>query len=362
MRRSCAIAAGAATLLLCASPAAVASPTAPAAAPALYSQVAQFNQVAELLGRRSSPFGLRRDPSFSVLRFENHDGYVISVVASRQTVALRVARDYGRGAGPRRALSTTYLAHGKATPTSIEANFGDRGRISLRFKPLGRGLRATRKAGCKRVAGFPIARLGFFVGELRFRGEDGYTSARIHRVRGGSFSLAALLDCLLRGGPPGRNALLPSATLPMDLRPFGIGTRRFGAAPGTPEVDTHPSRRPKRTVLLSNQKLPVSRTVFAAAKRDSGRARFLAFDAGSEGSIAIARIALASGSESAFTSDDSLAKADVAPPAPFAGTASFDHGPGGEKSWTGSLAVSFLGKPRVPLTGSPFETLLVRSW
>jgi hypothetical protein len=362
MKRSCAIAGIATAALLCAAPAYAASVAPPAAASALYAHVAELDQVAELLGRRSSQVDPRRDPSFTVLRFENHDGYVISVLASRQTVALRVARHYGRGNGPRRALSTTYLAHGRATPTSIEASFGGRGRIALRFRPAGRGLRATRKAGCKRVGGFPIARRGVFVGELRFRGEDGYTSARVHRVRGGSFNLAALLACLLGSGPPGRNALLPSATLPTDLRPFEIGARRFGAAPTTPGVRTHPSRRPKRTVLVSADKLPLSRTVFAALKRDSGRAHFLAFDAGSEGSIGIARIALTSAPGSAFTSDESLSKAAVAPPAPFAGTAAFDHGPGDAKSWSGSLGVSFLGKPRVPLTGSPFETLLVKSW
>lgn len=359
MRHARAIAGLLAAAFLCASPAALASP---AAAPALYSHVAELSQVAELLGRRSSPLDPRRGPSFSVLRFKNHDGYVISVVGSGQTVALRVARDYSRDHRPRRVLSTTYLAHGRATPTSIEASFGDRGRISLHFKPVGRGLRANRKAGCKRAGGFPVARLGHFVGVLRFRGEDGYTSATVHRVRGGSFSLAALLACLLGKGSSGRSAALPSASLPFDLRPLGIGPRRYGGPPEAPGVGTHPSRRPPHTVLISDLKLPVSRTVFAALGRESGRARFLAFEAGSEGSIGIARIALASAPASTFTFEDSLSRAAVSPPLPFAGTAAFDHGPGREKSWAGTLAVSFLGKPRVPLTGAPFQALLARNW
>lgn len=359
MRRARAIAGLATAALLCASPAAVAST---AAAPALYSHVAELDQVAELLGRRSSPLDRRRGPSFSVLRFKNHDGYVISVVGSGQTIALRVARDYSGDRRPRRALSTTYLAHGRVTPTSIEASFGDRGRISLHFKPVGRSLRANRKAGCKRVGGFPIARFGHFVGVLRFRGEDSYTSATVHRVRGGSFSLAALLACLLGKGSSGRSVVPPSASLPFDLRPFGIGPRHYGGPPEAPGVRTNPSRRPPHTVLVSNLKLPVSRTIFAALGRESGRARFLAFEAGSEGSVGIARIALTSAPASTFTSDDSLSRAAVSPPPPFAGTAAFDHGPGREKSWTGTLAVSFLGKPRVPLTGSPFEALLARNW
>jgi hypothetical protein len=352
----------AAVALLCASLTSVAAASArPAApAPALYSEVSALNQVAELLGRRSRPFGPRRSPSFSLLRFENRDGYVFSVVASRQTVALRVARRYGRGQRLRPALSTTYLAHGRATPTSITADFGARGRIALRFRPSGRGLRATRRAGCVQANGLPIARRGVFVGTLRFRGESGYTSARIHRARGGSIDLAALIACLIAGGGPNRTALPPSPTLPIDLRPFGIGARNYG--PETPGAGTHPSDRPKRTILVSSDKLPVARTVFAAAKRDTGRPRFLAFEAESEGSIAVARLAFAPGGKADFSSDDSLSKAVVSPPAPFAGRAVFEHGLGDTKSWTGSLAVSFLGEPRLAVAGSPFEAQLIRSW
>jgi hypothetical protein len=362
MRRGCPIAVVVAAALLCAPAPAMAGAAPFATAPALYAHVAELSQVAELLGRGPSPLDRRRAPSFSVLRFENRDGYVITVLASRQTVALRVARRYSGDQRPRRALSTTYLAHGRATPTSIEASFGDRGRISLRFKPAGRGLRANRKAGCRRAGGFPIARFGYFVGVLRFRGEDGYISATVHRVRGGAFSLAALLACLLGKGSAGRSVVPPSAHLPFDLRPFGVGSRRYGGPPGAPGVDTHPGRRPRRTALVSDLKLPISRTVFAALGRESARARFLAFEAGSEGSVAIARIALASAPPSAFTSNDSLSRAMVSPPPPFSGTAAFDHGPGREKSWTGTLAVSFLGKPRVPLAGEPFQALLARNW
>jgi hypothetical protein len=359
--RRCAVL-GIAVALFCASPAAAAGTSSPAAAPALFSRVSALNQVSELLGQRSSPVGPRRGLSFSLLRFKNHDGYTISILGSRQTVALRVARDFGRGHRPRVALSTTYLAHGKASPTSIEASFGDLGRISLRFRPDGRSVRATRNAGCKRSNGLPIARIGFFVGELRFRGEDGYTAARVHRVRGGSIDLAALIRCLLRGrSSSGRGALLPSATLPIDLRPFEIGAHRFGSGP-TPGVRTHPGDRPKRTILFSEHQLALSRTIFAAQTRESERARFLAFETSTEGSIGVARIALAAARESAFSSNDQLSKAVVAPPAPFAGKAVFDHGPGDTKSWTGSLNVSFLGASHLPLAGSPFEAQLMRSW
>lgn len=361
MRIRGAIAGLAGAMLLCAAPAAAAEMPLPTTAPALFSQVSGLSQVAELLGRPSRSPDPRRGPSFSLIRFKNHDGYTITVLGSRQTVALRVARDFGRDHRPRQALTTTYLAHGRATPTSIEASFGDLGRISLRFHPSGRELHATRRAGCKRPHGLPIARIGLFVGELRFRGEDGYTSARVHRVHGGSIDLRGLIRCLLRGRSSDRAALLPSVTLPIDLRPFGIGAHQLGGQPDATGVRTHPSHRPKPTVLFSEYKLPLARTIFAAGMRGSGRAHFLAFEASSEGSIGIARIALATAKQSAFSSDDSLSRATVAPPAPFSGSAAFEHGPGSSKSWTGSLAVSFLGE-HLPLAGPPFEAQLVRGF
>jgi len=362
MRLRDAIVGLAGAMLLCAVPAAAAEMPSPATAPALFSQVSGLNQISELLGRPSRSPDPRRGPSFSLIRFKNHDGYTISVLASRQTIALRVARDFGRDHRPRQALTTTYLAHGRATPTSIEASFGDLGRISLRFRPSGRELHATQRAGCKRPHGLPIARVGLFVGELRFRGEDGYTSARAHRVHGGSIDLRSLIRCLLSGRSSDRSALLPSTTLPIDLRPFGIGADRLGAKPGTPGAQIQPSDRPRSTILFSDYKLPLARTIFAAATRGSGRTHFLAFEASSEGSIGIARIALATAKQGAFSSDDSLSRATVAPPVPFTGTASFEHGSGSSKSWTGSLAVSFLGEPHLPLAGAPFEAQLVRGF
>jgi hypothetical protein len=107
MRLRGAIVGLAGAMLLCAAPAAAAEMPSPATAPALFSQVSGLSQVSELLGRPSRSPDPRHDPSFSLIRFKNHDGYTISVLASRQTVALRVARDFGRDHRPRQALTTT---------------------------------------------------------------------------------------------------------------------------------------------------------------------------------------------------------------------------------------------------------------
>ena len=208
----------------------------PPSAPALLTGVAQLNDELSLLGQGSSTLGLPQNRALSELRFENSDGYTIAVVAFGQTVALSVTHGHGQRKGRRRVSTTTYLAHGKVTRTSIAASFGDRGRIALRFRPSGRTLRATHKAGCKGSSDGILARLGVFAGELRFQGEGGYTSAEVHRVPGRSVDLAALIACLV-GSSPGPDAALPAAQ-------FAAGTASAGTRRGEPAHGSQHAQRP----------------------------------------------------------------------------------------------------------------------
>lgn len=345
--------------LLCAQPA-VAAP--PPSAPALMAGVSQLNDELALMGQGSSALGLPSHRTISELKFENNDGYSIVVIARDQTVALRIAHTYGRGRGSSRASTATYLAHGKVTPTSIMASFGDRGRIDVRFRPSGRKLLATRKAGCKSPSGGVLARFGIFAGELRFQGEGGFTSAEVHRVPGQSIDFNALVACLFGATAHGQRAVLPAPKLPWGIHLPGadVGVRR--ATPETPSVQTHPSHGPKPTTLLADHKTPLTRTVFAAQMRGRGKARLLALESASEGPIGVIRYVKTETLPSVFSFDGILSSASVKPPAPFSGTGAYEQGPGNAKSWTGSLAVSFLGAPHVPLTGSPFVARLARGW
>jgi hypothetical protein len=337
---------------------------APAPAPALLAGVTRVRDELALLGQAAGPLGLPHRRSVSELELTNRDGYTIEVVAFGQTVALTVSRGHERllGRSVKRVLATTYVAHGKVTATSIRASFADRGRIAVRLRPGGSPLQETLQAGCDKARHGAIGRFGFFVGELRFRGEDGFTSVEVHRVRGGSIDLAALAACVAESSRPRRHALLPAPRSPLQLLASGAVGSEGGLRPKTTGVRTHPSRRPKPTTLIADDKLPLSRTVFGAQLRGEGRSRFVALDARSEGSIGIIRVATARGPQSAFTFDDPLAFAAVAPPAPFSGNGAFKQGFGSGKSWTGSLAVSLLGAPNFPLTGSPFRTQLVQGW
>lgn len=340
-------------LLLCAVPAGAASK--PSAATRLHADVSRLSDELALLGYAPNPLELSRRTTFSQIKFRNHDGYTFVVIAAGQTVTISVVRNDRK----KRFSIATYFAHGRVTSTSIRASFADRGRIELRFRPSGSSIRATRRVGCAVPNKRAIAGIGLFVGTLRFQGEDGYTSAEVHRVRGRSIDFGALLACL-RGAAPGPRALSPprSPLAPAGLR--GLASRAPSAAPRVPETDTQPPDRTRSTILLANRKLPISRTIFAAL-RGGGEARFLAADSRSEGSIGIVRRVSVAAPPSAFVFDRALSSAAVGPPAPFVHGGSFEQG-SSTRSWSGPLAVSFLGAPRVPLTGPSFGVQLQRNW
>jgi hypothetical protein len=326
----------------------------------LFAGPSRLNDELKLLGQGSGLPGFLRNRPLAELRFENRDGYRFAVVAFGQTVALSVTHDHGHRKHRSRVSTTTYFAHGKVTPTSIQASFGERGRIEVQFQPSGRVVHATRKAGCKRSHDGTLADLGIFAGELRFQGEGGYTSAEVHRVPGRSVDFAALIACLLGAGS-GRHAQLPPPRSPLDIDIPGLAANLRGTSQGAPGVRTHPKTGPKSTALLADSKVALSRTVFAAQAKDRRPVHFFAIAEASEGSIGILRFIFARGAPAAFAFDNTLSGATVTPPLPFRGSGKLEHGPGG-KSWTGSLAVSFLGAPHVPLTGSPFEAWLARGF
>jgi hypothetical protein len=344
-RRAIPALAAAAALLAAVPVAAAATPT----APALRAGVSRLDAELSLLARGSAPLGSRHHLDLVELKFENRDGYEIEVLGFGQTVALSVSR------GKHPAATTTYLVHGKVTPRSIEASLGERGRIAVRLRPTGRTLRVPRRSGCGEAGG-AIGRLGVFVGSLHFRGEGGYTSADVHRAGGGSVDLTALFSCLSSAE---RGAARSPTGLPVGPLAFGSAAATASGAPG---VRTHPSNSPPISILFADRKLPLSRTAFAAEARAGKRVRLVALDERSEGSIAVVRYAQASAPPSTFASDNALSQAGVTPPAPFSGSATFLRGPGGASSWTGTLAASFPGAPRVPLTGPDFSPELVRSW
>jgi hypothetical protein len=258
-------------------------------------------------------------------------GYTVSFGGYDATAMIAASRSLRQ---PRRyAVSSTYVARGRVSPTSIEADFGAFGHASMRFRPSGQVTRTKPRRHCLGPDHYTI-RSGVFVGSVRFRGEDGYTSATAHRIKGKAVTPAQLV-CF--------------GSLESLLREYGLGG-------GVPE-----KKKPKVTRLFAHWREAVAATYFEASrKRDV--ARFQAATERTGGKLAIYRSAYVKAPAPAFGASLALSKASTQPPAPFSGSGTFQHGPQGAKLWTGSLAVSFPGEPDVPLTGPQFDAQLTRSW
>jgi hypothetical protein len=256
------------------------------------------------------------------------DGYKVTVGGYDTTAALTVAKpDPAHG----RHAWSIYVARGKVSPTAIHARFGALGSVDMRFHQSGAVTYGKRRRACIGADRYTI-RPGAFVGSLRFRGEDGYVSARVHRVKG-------------------------KVVTPRRLRCFDSLFEELEGGGGK-----HGAReRPKATRLRSFLRSGLTAIFFAAGER-GGRADFVAETEQTVGSLGVVRGVVARASPATFAADRALSSAGVTPPPPFSGSASFQRGPSGVKSWAGSLAVSFLGAPDVPLIDPRFKVQLTRSW
>ena len=225
---------------------------------------------------------------------------------------------------------STYIARGKVSPTAIHADFGALGNAAMRFRP-GKVTYSRRHRHCIGPDRYTI-HFGVFVGSVRFRGEGGYTSARVKRVKGKEIT-PRLLFC--------------ADTFFEEIRQ----EQRTRAK----------NKNTKLTRLEAGLRSGLTATEFAATAR-GGKAGFFAESEQSLGELAVFRLAAVRASPATFAFDGPLSLAGVTPPAPFSGSASFQRAPTGAKLWTGSLAVSFPGEPNVPLVDPRFRTQLTRSW
>ena len=226
---------------------------------------------------------------------------------------------------------STYIARGKVSPTAIHASFGPLGEAAMRFQPSGKITHSKRHRHCVGPNRYTI-HFGVFVGSVRFRGEDGYTSAKASRVKGKEITPRLLL-CL--------------DTFFEQIRQESRTRSR--------------ETRAKLTRLEAGLRAGLTATDFSATER-GGKAAFFAESEQSLGALAVFRAVLVHASPATFAFDSALSSAGVTPPPPFSGSASFQRGSKGAKSWTGSLAASFPGDPDVPLVDPRFRTQLTRSW
>lgn len=266
-------------------------------------------------------------PDFSAeFSLPETNGYSISVSASHKSTQIDVTEGQP---GPRHLVLSDYTFHGSASKRGIHADLGRFGTISMRFTPsgevrteklpkLGKGCNATRKI---------VRHLGTFVGVFRFEGEDGYTTAEATEVSGSVGDPEAVL----------------CATFVNES-----GSEHH-----------HHDRRPPSPYLGATTAHNALGFAAAAMGRHGKRISFVASSRENDGGVSIMRWASVIGPRSAFQFDHRLTTATLAPPPPFSGTATFERGPkGSQPSWSGSLSVSFPGRPEVPLTGANFTSVL----
>ncbi|MFL5833774.1 MAG: hypothetical protein ACJ76B_07320 [Solirubrobacterales bacterium] len=243
------------------------------------------------------------------------DGYEVGVSTYGGAVYLEVWRS-----GKLQRSMSAYLARGVAKPEHIRAAFGSFGRVSMRFRQSRN--RASGKS-C-RFGRLVSKRRGVFVGSLRFRGEGGYVSVRLHRAKG----------VIVRVGKRCR-----------------VHRRReFDPA----ELDFL-FTKPEATMLaISREGVDSTALLAIAARRHSA---FFAIHEESRPKLGIIRLAIVRG-PGKLQVNDALTSGTLIPPGPFHGSGRYRAFPDGTQTWSGALSVNFPGAPRFPLTGPSFEALL----
>jgi hypothetical protein len=253
-------------------------------------------------------------------RLEGSNGYSIVALAMNE-------RADGRGEVvlfvDRENASAIYQAPAVLTATSLEADLGSLGEVSLDVIPSGREKRLRSSCGGEpETTTFEPQR---YRGNFEFHGEEGYTSA----VTDAPHEYTRFFLWLICGGA-------------------GMGELTEANLPGA-RLRLHSRSGPYRLDLQANKNRPRARSRFEVEVHEE------------RGKIWISRsTSLWAGAE-AFQYDPLLRTATLAPPAPFSGEARFSRGATAANRWTGNLSVDLPGRSDVPLSSAGTRAALVHS-
>jgi hypothetical protein len=265
------------------------------------------------------------------------NGYRITVSGEVGPTRNRSAPDDVTLSASKGDATVNYLGHGKLTATHMTASFGRFGRFSLRFRPSGRVRHVKVPKTCvKDRPPVVTARLGTYIGTIRFRGERGYTRIVAHRASGGLGDLLAIKPKL-------------------QCQEVSPGAQRREAHTVHLRAEAKTAHGAIAFEAWAGPAFPFTSTGSAAARDPY---TFLAFAFEKARGTEIIRTVAAPGPTADFVFDSGLSSATLTPPAPFSSSGSFQRNADGAVEWTGSLAVSFPGVPQVPLFGPSFETSL----
>ncbi|HEY6731713.1 MAG TPA: hypothetical protein VI039_11900 [Solirubrobacterales bacterium] len=246
---------------------------------------------------------------------------------NRRQVSISVSDD---------SASASYSVRGRVTDEEIEARFGSRGRLRLRFEPDGPTTVQKVSSKCK---GKPsIDQEGHFVGQLRFEGENGFTRVRATRAKG--FVLIGHRVVCKRDRRRKADRSRPR-----------VEATSLGATSSTPRapwysVVKEKSRRPAQDSWVTEEAIHTA----AVTERRPG--------------MVITRSATAVSPPETFAVTpigETPITATISPPAPFSGTATYEKRADGTTSWSGDLRTELPGRGVVSLVDPTYRAELCRS-
>lgn len=215
-----------------------------------------------------------------------------------------------------------YLASAKVTPTTIDADLGQVGKLGVEFQPNGPPERVH--PSCRRAQSVTYEP-GTWVGTIEIEGEEAFTEVPRDRVK-------AVASPFIEAGCAGT----------------AIGETVGADVLGARLVARSASKR-SGSFLQANKNHRGAR-VYLEASIDERRA-----------GLTISREVGGYFTPSAFEFVPSLQSAVLDPPAPFAGHATFRRNAKPSNRLTGNLTVDFPGHADVPLTGGTFKAALVHA-
>jgi hypothetical protein len=209
-----------------------------------------------------------------------------------------------------------YTAPASLAGEGIHASLGRFGRIDLRWVPDGRLGEVTYSCHGHGRQGHFLFDRGAYVGTLRFRGGNGFTAVRAHRVEWRRSWYRSLTTC--------RREASESISRPGKILRAAVDDRD------------------PRAGLLAYQPKPGAAVDYEA------------FDRQDVGPIKIERYAWTHGGPRTLTSSKDFSAATIEPPAPFSGTATFARTEHAHGTWLGDLTAEFADGSVVPMAGEPF--------
>jgi hypothetical protein len=251
----------------------------------------------------------RGEVTLSTIKLEDSGGHEVEVSSARvgsriSRVAVSVVKE---------ALTASYSVPVKRG-AAMRATFGSLGALDVRFQRRRKEIDRP-EPNCRW-----ITETGVFRGTFDFAGEGGYLT--VHAV-----------------DPVGEVFRLPDGFCGLE----SFRSERPPLIPGLYE-----------TVLAARTEDDTRLVNFEASRTKQSPPAFFAASLNERiGSMTVERTARARGARGSF-SHTKASRASVFPPAPFSGSATFSDPAAAPPTWTGSLSVSFLGAPDVPLAGETF--------